>query len=142
MEEARPSSSTKTTGFPVSYTHLQVQIFWLHPTGEMVMENLTFENIKINGEIPYNLIKLTPTLTLVGTSPLKQPTPNNVKVGSGRRGIGSRGYGEFVVVPVSYTHLILFGVLPVSGRLGKRLCPSRHFAFVGSFEAYCWLGEK
>ena len=39
-------------------------------------------------------------------------------------------------------HLILFVVLPVSGRLGKRLCPSRHFAFVGSFEAYCWLGEK
>ena len=88
----------------------QVQIFWLHPTGEMVMENLTFENIKINGEIPYNLIKLTPTLNLVGTRPLQQPTPNNVKVGSGRRGIGSRGYGEFVVVPSNgpFIHNVTF----------------------------------
>lgn len=45
------------------------------------------------------MIKLTPALNLVGTRPIKQPTPNNIKVGSGRRGIGSRGYGEFVVVP-------------------------------------------
>lgn len=88
----------------------QVQIFWLHPTGEMVMENLTFDNIKINGEIPYNLIKLTPALNLVGTRPIKQPTPNNIKVGSGRRGIGSRGYGEFVVVPSNgpFIHNVTF----------------------------------
>ena len=88
----------------------QVQIFWLHPTGEMVMENLTFDNIKINCEIPYNLIKLTPALNLVGTRPIKQPTPNNIKVGSGRRGIGSRGYGEFVVVPSNgpFIHNVTF----------------------------------
>ena len=88
----------------------QVQIFWLHPTGEMAMENLTFENIRINGEVPYNLIKLTPALNLVGTRPIKQPTPNNVKVGPGRRGIGSRGYGEFVVVPSNgpFIHNVTF----------------------------------
>jgi len=28
----------------------QVQIFWLDPTGNMAMENLIFENIRINGE--------------------------------------------------------------------------------------------
>lgn len=88
----------------------QVQIFWLHPTGEMAMENLTFENIRINGEVPYNLIKLTPSLNLVGTRPIKQPTPNDVKVGSGRRGIGSCGYGEFVVIPSNgpFIHNITF----------------------------------
>ena len=46
----------------------------------------------------------------MGTRPLKQPTPNNVKVGSGRRGIGSRGYGEFVVVPSNgpFIHNVTF----------------------------------
>lgn len=88
----------------------QVQIFWLHPTGEMAMENLTFENVRINGETPYNLIKLLPALQLVGTRPLIQPTPNNITRGPGRRGPGSRGYGEFVVIPSNgpYIHNVVF----------------------------------
>ena len=88
----------------------QVQIFWLHPTGKMAMDNLFFENIRINGEHSYNLIKLTPDLNLVGTRPIIQPTPNNIQVGTGRRGLGSRGYGEFVVIPSNgpYIHNVIF----------------------------------
>lgn len=88
----------------------QVQIFWLHPTGEMAMENLTFENIRISGEKPYNLVKLTPTLLLAGTRPLIQPSPNNITRGQGRRGPGSRGYGEFVIIPSNgpYIHNVVF----------------------------------
>lgn len=88
----------------------RVQIFWLHPTGEMAMENLTFENIRINGEVPYNLVKLSPMLQLVGTRSIETPKPNNITSGPGRRGIGSRGYGEFVVIPSNgpYVHNVVF----------------------------------
>lgn len=88
----------------------RIQIFWLHPTGEMIMENLVFENVRIHGEKPYNLIKLSPTFNLVGTRPIIQPTPNNITKGPGRRGIGSRGYGEFVVIPSNgpYIHNVVF----------------------------------
>lgn len=88
----------------------RVQIFWLHPTGEMPMENLSFEQIRIHGERPYNLIKITPALQLVGTRPMVVPTPNNITRGPGRRGIGSRGYGEFVVIPSygPYVHNVTF----------------------------------
>lgn len=88
----------------------RVQIFWLHPTGEMPMENLAFEHIRIHAEKPYHLIKISPSTTLVGTRPIIQPTPNDKTIGPGRRGIGSRGYGEFVVVPSSgpYVHNVVF----------------------------------
>lgn len=88
----------------------RVQIFWLHPTGEMTMENLCFENIRINGQKPYNLVKMTPALQLVGTRPIEKPHPNNIKTGPGRRGPGCCGYGEFVVVPSSgpYIHNVTF----------------------------------
>jgi Endopolygalacturonase len=98
----------------------RVQIFWLHPTGQMAMENLVFEDICINGEIPYNIAKLTPQLQLVGTRPIETPKPNNITEGSGRRGIGSRGYGEFVVIPsygpcirnVSFRNIYTYGDKP------------------------------
>ncbi len=88
----------------------RVQIFWLHPTGEMPMENLVFENIRINGENPFNLAKLTPANPLVGTRPMVIPSPNNITSGPGRRGMGGRGYGEFVVVPADgpYIHNVVF----------------------------------
>jgi hypothetical protein len=38
----------------------QVDIFLLHPTDNMPMENLVFEDIRINGETPLNLARLTP----------------------------------------------------------------------------------
>lgn len=74
------------------------------------MENLTFENIRIHGEKPYNLVKLSPALQLVGTRPIVEPTPNNIAKGPGRRGKGSRGYGEFVVIPSDgpYIHNVVF----------------------------------
>ena len=68
----------------------QVQIFWLHPTGEMPMENLSFENVRVHGEHPYNLIKLTPAYQLVGTRPIEKPSPNNKK--------GDRVEGDRAVV--------------------------------------------
>jgi hypothetical protein len=88
----------------------QVQIFYLHPTGNMPMENLVFENIRINGESFFNLVKLTPMQPLVGTRPIEKPRSNNITSGPGRRGVGSRGYGEFVLVPGvgPYIHNITF----------------------------------
>ena len=107
---------------PKGITRDGVQIFWLHPTGEMPMENLCFENIRINGEIPYNLIKLTPALQLVGTRPIEKPTPNDIKVGPGRRGPGSCGYGEFVVVPSygPYIHNVTFRNITTYGKESDR----------------------
>lgn len=98
----------------------RVQIFWLHPTGEMPMENLSFERVRIHGEYPFNLIKITPSLQLVGTRPIEKPRPNNVRYGPGRRGTGSCGYGEFVVVPsygpyvhnVSFRDIVTYGDSP------------------------------
>lgn len=95
------STSLTVTGY---------KYFGYTPTGEMSMENLCFENIRINGHKPYNLIKMTPALQLVGTRPIEKPRPNNIKTGPGRRGPGSCGYGEFVVVPSSgpYIHNVTF----------------------------------
>ncbi|SHJ53324.1 glycosyl hydrolase family 28 protein [Bacteroides stercorirosoris] len=100
----------------------RVQIFWLHPTGEMPMENLCFENIRINGELPYNLVKLTPAFQLVGTRPIVKPTPNDIKIGSGRRGQGSCGYGEFVVIPSQgpYIHNVIFRNITTYGKESDR----------------------
>ncbi len=88
----------------------RVQIFWLHPTGEMPMENLIFENIRVNGENSFTLAKLTPQTQLVGTRPIENPKPNNITTGPGRRGMGGRGYGEFIVVPADgpYIHNVVF----------------------------------
>lgn len=100
----------------------QVQIFWLHPTGQMPMENLCFENVKVNGERPYNLIKINPSFNLVGTRPIVEPTPNNIKYGPGRRGAGSRGYGEFVVVPSCgpYVHNVTFRNITTYGTSSRK----------------------
>ena len=80
-------------------TRKNVQIFYLHPTGNMPMENLVFENIRINGETFFNVAKITPMQPLVGTRLIEIPKPNNIIAGPGRRGTGSRGYGEFVLIP-------------------------------------------
>ncbi|MCH5330759.1 MAG: endo-polygalacturonase, partial [Alistipes sp.] len=55
-------------------------------------------------------VRLSPALQLVGTRPIIQPTPNDRTSGPGRRGPGSRGYGEFVVVPSygPYIHNVTF----------------------------------
>lgn len=96
----------------------QVQIFYLHPTGNMPMENLVFENIRINGEAPLNFAKLTPMKPLVGTRPIETPRPNSITSGPGRRGVGSRGYGEFVLVPGDgpYIHNVVFKNIEVYGQ--------------------------
>jgi len=39
-----------------------VDIFYVHPMNNMPLENLFFENFRINGEEPLNLIRLTPML--------------------------------------------------------------------------------
>jgi hypothetical protein len=88
----------------------QVQIFYLHPTGNMPLENLVFENIRINGENSFNLAKLLLSKQLVGTRPIEVPKPNSINSGPGRRGIGSRGYGEYVYIPADgpYIHNVVF----------------------------------
>lgn len=95
----------------------QVEIFYLHPTGIMPMENLLFEDIRVNAEAKINLVKLTPMQPLVGTRPIEVPKPNDIAIGPGRRGIGSRGYGEFVTVPADgpYIHNVVFKNISISG---------------------------
>jgi hypothetical protein len=95
-----------------------VSIFYLHPTGQMPMENLTFEDIRINGEGKVNIAKITPMQPLVGTRPVEVPKPNNITDGPGRRGVGSRGYGEFVVIPAAgpYIHNVTFKNISISGK--------------------------
>ena len=96
----------------------QVQVFYLHPTGEMPMENFVFENIRINGEFKMNLFKLTPMQPLVGTRPIEVTKPNNIMAGPGRRGMGGRGYGEFVVIPADgpYIHNVTFKNIEIYGK--------------------------
>jgi hypothetical protein len=98
-----------------------VQVFYLHPTGSMPMENLIFDNIRINGEATVNLVKLTPMLQLVGTRPIEIPKPNQIANGPGRRGMGSRGYGEFVVVPADgpYIHNVIFRNIELTGKVSE-----------------------
>ncbi|HMR82855.1 MAG TPA: alginate lyase family protein [Niabella sp.] len=95
-----------------------VQIFYLHPTGNMPMENLVFENIRINGESFFNLAKLTPMQPLVGTRSIEKPRPNNITLGPGRRGTGSRGYGEFVWIHGDgpYIHNVTFRNISTYGK--------------------------
>ena len=52
----------------------RVQIFCCILQEKCQWRICVFENIRINGEIPYNLIKLTPALQLVGTRPIEKPT--------------------------------------------------------------------
>ncbi len=44
------------------------------------MENLCFENIRINGHKPYNLIKMTPALLVGWYSSNREARPNNIKL--------------------------------------------------------------
>ncbi|MEJ6979727.1 glycosyl hydrolase family 28 protein [Pedobacter sp. P351] len=95
----------------------QVQVFYLHPTGFMPMENLSFEDIRINGEGRVNMFKLLTQQPLVGTRPIEVPRPNNIKVGPGRRGMGSRGYGGFVPIKADgpYIHNVTFKNITLTG---------------------------
>ncbi len=96
----------------------QVEVFYLHPTNSLEMENLTFEDIRINSEGPMNLAKLTPQARAAITfRPIETPRPNNITSGPGRRGAGGRGYGEFVVIPADgpYIHNVIFKNIQVSG---------------------------
>jgi hypothetical protein len=43
----------------------QVSVIYIHPGDNMPMENLAFENIRINGEAPLNLARMTPMLPAV-----------------------------------------------------------------------------
>jgi hypothetical protein len=95
----------------------QVSVFLLDPTGSMPMENLTFENIRINGDTNANLVRIQPRQPLVGSRPIEVPRPNDIKSGPGRRGGGGRGYGEFVVIPADspYVHNVTFKDIQVYG---------------------------
>jgi hypothetical protein len=41
-------------------TNPRVYIFYIHPEDNMPMENLVFQDIRINGEDPQNLVRITP----------------------------------------------------------------------------------
>jgi hypothetical protein len=94
-----------------------VQVFYLHPTGYMPMENLSFEDIRINGEGKVNMFKITPMQPLVGTRPIEVPKPNDIQMGPGRRGIGSTGYGEFIPITAAgpYIHNVTFRNITLTG---------------------------
>ena len=58
----------------------------------------------------------------MGTRPIEKPPPNDIKVGPGRRGPGSCGYGEFVVVPSygPYIHNVTFRNITTYGKESDR----------------------
>lgn len=70
----RLGSESRTTGFrnftarnidvihSLNPTNPRVQIFFLQPSDNMSMENILFENIRINGENPQNLVKIAPEI--------------------------------------------------------------------------------
>ena len=64
-----------------------------------------------------NLVRLTPMSQLVGTRPIEVPKPNDIEIGTGRRGVGSTGYGEFVTVPTDgpYIHNVVFKNIYING---------------------------
>jgi hypothetical protein len=62
--ESRATGCRNISAQNIEFIHFPnrdvVSIFYLHPEGNMPMENLSFENIRVNGELPLNLARLTP----------------------------------------------------------------------------------
>jgi hypothetical protein len=64
--ESQATGCRKFTARNIDFIHFPnrdaVEVFCLQPGGNMPMENLVFENIRINGELPLNVARLTPLL--------------------------------------------------------------------------------
>ena len=128
--ESRATGCRNFTARNIDFIHFPdrdvVCIFYLQPAGNMPMENLTFENIRINGELPLNLARLTP---MDATTP-RIDTPAN-SISSGRAitneavltatnrtaGAGGRRGGRGLVVPGNgpYIHNVVFKNIEVYG---------------------------
>jgi hypothetical protein len=81
----------------------------LHPEGNMPMENLVFENIRINGESAVNLARLTP---LLAPTPRKSPPPGAKWSLSEVPGTGPH---QDVPGAGPYVHNVVFKDISVSG---------------------------
>jgi Glycosyl hydrolases family 28 len=116
-----------------------VQVFHLHPGGNMPMENLVFENIRINGESPLNFARLTPMKSgdrgrdaatnridsgRVVTNGISS-APTNSATGAGTR-LGGRGY---LAVPGNgpYIHNVVFRNVEVYGEKPPVAAPDGGF---------------
>jgi hypothetical protein len=62
--ESRATGCRNFTARNIDFIHFPnrdaVEVFCLQPGGNMPMENLVFENIRVNGELPLNFARLTP----------------------------------------------------------------------------------
>ncbi|HEX3356610.1 MAG TPA: glycosyl hydrolase family 28 protein [Tepidisphaeraceae bacterium] len=83
-----------------------VSIFYLHPSDNMPMENLLFENIHINGEHPLNWITLTPMLP----SAPRRPTTSRPVATTDRVSFAGLGGRAPLIVPGDgpYIHNVAF----------------------------------
>jgi hypothetical protein len=68
--ESRATACRNFTARDIDFIHFPnrdaVEVFCLQPGGNMPMENLVFENIRINGESPLNFARLVPMATVPG----------------------------------------------------------------------------
>jgi hypothetical protein len=110
--ESRATAMRNFTARNIDIIHFpnrpQVCIFLLQPHGNMPMENLVFEDIRINGEQPLKLIQMTPL--------------GNVEAGKGlapASSIATRGVGGLVVPGNGpYIHNVTFKDVTVYGQHG------------------------
>jgi Glycosyl hydrolases family 28 len=117
--ESRATGCRNITARNIDFIHFpnrpQVAVFYLHPQANMPMENLVFEDIRINGEQPLNLMRLIPmgpVDPVTTTRPASGPTTNTAVV----RGARLRG----LVVPGDgpYIHNVVFKNIDVYGQRG------------------------
>jgi len=116
--ESRATGCRNFTARNIDFIHFpsrdQVYVFYLHPGDNMPMENLVFENIRINGESALNLARLTP---MRSAPPVKDPRPE-VVVPIRNPNWHIPGVGPHRVVPGAgpYIHNIVFKDIAVSGQ--------------------------
>ncbi len=112
-----------------------VEVFCLQPGGNMPMENLVFENIRINGELPLNFARLTPLLPQAprtnppaGVSAFTNAFASSATNGA-TTGQGGRGYRRRLVVPGDgpYIHNVVFRNIEVYGEKPPGAAPGAEF---------------
>jgi hypothetical protein len=124
--ESRAIGCRNFTARNIDFIHFpdrpQVYVFYLHPGDNLPMENLVFEDIRINGDSAVNLARLTP---MRSTPPKKNPPPekmaptsNSSAVPEDRSHWDIPGTGPYKVVPGAgpYIHNVVFKNVAISGQ--------------------------
>jgi hypothetical protein len=137
--ESRATGCRNFTARNIDFIHFPnrdaVEVFCLQPGGNMPMENLVFENIRINGELPLNFARLTPLPPQVrGTnSPAGRrwltDSPAWLATNSATGGTARQGRGGYLAVPGDglYIHNVVIRNVEVYGEKPPALAPNEDF---------------